>query len=76
MPAVCTARRGMSGQPRTFRSRRGWISAVWRGDRCGGLRRTDLGKMHADLPIGDQTMWLVCNVDLEGLKHRGLSREP
>ena len=38
------------------------------------LRRTDLGKMHADLPMGDQTMRLVCNVDLAGLKH--LSREP
>ena len=38
MPTVCTARRGMSlsGHPGTFRSRRGWISAVWRGDRCGG----------------------------------------
>ena len=37
MPAVCIARWGMSlsGHPRTFRSRRGWISAVWRGDRCG-----------------------------------------
>ena len=37
MPAVCTARQEMtlSDHPRTFRSRRGWISAVWRGDRCG-----------------------------------------
>ena len=34
------------------------------------LRRTDLSKMHADLPIGDQTMRLVCNVDLAGLKQR------
>ena len=24
------------GTPRTFRSRWGWISAVWKGDRCGG----------------------------------------
>ena len=37
MPAVYTARRGMplSDHPRTFRSRRGWISAVWRGNHCG-----------------------------------------
>ena len=47
---------------------------------CGGatvvevLRRTDLDKMHADLPMGDQTMRLVCNVDQAGLKH--LSRDP
>ena len=78
MPAVCTARRGMSlsSHPAPF---------VLDGDgfqQCGGatvvevLRRTDLGKMHADVPIGDQTMWLFCNVDLDGLKHRGLSREP
>ena len=38
------------------------------------LRRTDLGKMHADLPMGEQTMKLVCNVPLAGLKE--LSREP
>ena len=38
------------------------------------LRRTDLGKMHADLPMGDQTMRLVCNVALAGLKK--LEREP
>ena len=38
------------------------------------LRRTDLGKMHADLPMGEQTMRLVCNVALAGLKE--LSREP
>ena len=76
MPTVCTARWGMSlsGHPRTFRSRRGCISAVWRGDRCGVLRRTDLGKMHADLPMGEQTMRLVCNVALAGLKE--LTREP
>ena len=38
------------------------------------LRRTDLGKMHADLPMGDQTMKLVCNVALAGLKK--LERDP
>ena len=38
------------------------------------LRRTDLGRMHADLPMGDQTMRLVCNVALAGLKK--LEREP
>ena len=32
------------------------------------LRRTDLGKMHADLPMDGQTMRLVCNVALAGLK--------
>ena len=36
------------------------------------LRRTDLGKMHADLPMGDQTMRLVCSVALAGLN---VSRE-
>ena len=47
---------------------------------CGGetvvevLRRTDLGQMHADLPMDGQTMRLVCNVALAGLKR--LSREP
>ena len=29
----------LSGHPRTFCSRRGWISAVWKGDRCGCSRR-------------------------------------
>ena len=53
MPTVCTARREMtlSDHPAHF---------VLNGDgfqQCGGatvvevLRRTDLGKMHADLPI-------------------------
>ena len=76
MPAVCTARRGMSlsDQPRTF---------LLDGDgfqQCGGatvvevFRCTDLSKMHADLPMSDQTMRLVCNVALAGLKH--LEREP
>ena len=37
------------------------------------LRRTDLGKMHAVLPMGDQTMRLVCSVALAGLEC--LSRE-
>ena len=79
MPAVGTARWGMSlsdppPPPAPF---------VLDGDgfqQCGGatvvevLRRTDLGKMHADLPMGKQTMRLVRNVALAGLKH--LSREP
>ena len=76
MPAVCTARRGMtlSDYPAPF---------VLDGDgfqQCGGatvvdvLRRTDLGKMHADLRMDCQTIWLVCNVALAGLKP--LSRQP
>ena len=38
------------------------------------LRRTDLGKMQADLPMGEQMVRLVCNVALAGLKQ--LSIEP
>ena len=80
MPAVCTARRGMPLSdlcptiPAPF---------VLDGDgfqQCGEatvvdvLRRTDLGMMHADLLMDGQTMWLVCNVNLAGLKY--FSREP
>ena len=78
MPAVCTARQGRSlSDPPPHApfvlDRDGF-------QQCGGatsvevLRRTDLGKMYADLPMGEQMMRLVCNVALAGLKH--LEREP
>ena len=38
------------------------------------LRRSDRGKIHADLPMGEQTVRRVCNVALAGLKE--LSSEP
>ena len=76
MSAICTARQGMtlSGHPTPF------VLDEDGFQQCGGatvvdvLRHTDLGKMHADLPMDGQTIWLVCNVALDGLKR--LLREP
>ena len=76
MPTVCTARRGMSlsGNPAPFFLDGDGFQQCGRATAVEVLRCTDLGKMHADLPMGEQTMRLVCNVALPGL--RELGREP
>ena len=40
------------------------------------LRHTDLGKMHADLPMGEQTMRLVCNGRAQRTLERTLEGRP
>ena len=60
MPAVCTARRGMSVRPPPPPTPAPFVLDGDGFQQCGGatvvevvevLRRTDLGKVHADLPM-------------------------